>query len=55
MFKAQTEMEAIAVSAPSLRRGFNPVTMDEDMQLGTDAEMHYKRKPPSVRLIMCGR
>ena len=55
MFKAQTEMEAIAVSAPSLRRVFNPVTMDEDMHLGYDAEMQYKRKPPSVRLIMCGR
>ena len=53
MFKAQTEMEAIAVSAPQLRTVLNPVTLNEDEHLGYEAEVQYKRKPPTVRLIMC--
>ena len=53
MFKTQTEMEAIAVSSPKVRTVFNPVTMVEDEHLGYDAEVQYKRKENTVRLIMC--
>ena len=53
MFKTQTEMEAIAVSLPKVRTVFNPVTMVEDEHLGYDAEVQYKRKENTVRLIMC--
>ena len=49
----QTEMEAIAVSEPSLRTVLNPVTLNEDEHLAYDAEIQYKRKPPAVRMIMC--
>ncbi len=49
------EMEAIAVSKPTMRAVFNPNTLTEDMHLGYDAEMQYKRKAPAVRLIICGR
>ena len=51
--KPQTEMEAIAVSAPSMRTVFNPVTHNEDQHLAYDAEIQYKRKDPQVRMIMC--
>ena len=53
MFKTQAEMEAIAMSTPRLRPVFNPNTMAEDMHLGYDAEIQYKTKPPTVRLILC--
>ena len=53
MFKAQTEMGAIAVSSPGPRTVFNPVTLNEDEHLGYEAEIQYKRKEPAVRLIMC--
>lgn len=54
MFSTQSEMEAIAVTAPTIRTVFNPVTLTEDEHLGYDAEIQYKRKPKQVRLIMCG-
>ena len=53
MFHSQTEMEAIATTAPSLRTVFNPDTLAEDPHLCYDAEIQYKRKPPATRLIMC--
>ena len=53
MFKTQAEMEAIPISTPGPRTVFNPVTLNEDEHLGYEAEIQYKRKPPSVRLIMC--
>ena len=49
----KTEMEAIAVSKPTMRTIFNPSTMEEDEHLGYDAEVQYKRKDNQVRLIMC--
>ena len=49
----QTEMEAIAVTAPRMRTVFNPVTLEENEHLGYDAEVQYKRKENQVRLIMC--
>lgn len=51
----QTEMEAIPVSQPEVRTVFNPETLNEDPHLCYDAEIQYKRKPPQVRMIMCGR
>ena len=48
-------MEAIAVSPPRVRTVFNPVTMVEDEHLGYDAEVQYKRKENTVRLIMCSQ
>ena len=53
MFKTQTEMEAIAVSKPTMRTVMNPQTLEEDQHLGYDAEVQYKRKENTVRLIMC--
>ena len=53
MMKFQAEMEAIPVSSPRLRTVMNPVTLDENEHLGYDAEIQYKTKPPTVRLIMC--
>ena len=53
MFKAQTEMEAIAVSKPTMRTVMNPQTLEEDPHLCYDAEVQYKRKENTVRLIMC--
>lgn len=53
MKHAQTEMEAIAVSAPSMRTVLNPTTLNEDPHLAYDAEIQYKRKPPAVRMIIC--
>ena len=55
MFKTQTEMEAIAVSEPTMRTVMNPVTLQEDPHLGYDAEVQYKRKPNTVRLIICSK
>jgi hypothetical protein len=55
MFKMMSEMEAIPVTAPTIRTVFNPVTHEEDEHLAYDAEIQYKRKPPAVRMIMCGR
>lgn len=46
-------MEAIAVSAPSMRTVLNPTTLNEDPHLAYDAEIQYKRKPPAVRMIIC--
>ena len=51
--KTLTEMEAIVVSEPSVRPVLNPATQEEDMHMSYDAEMQYKRKPPSTRLILC--
>jgi hypothetical protein len=53
MKHTQTEMEAIAVSAPSMRTVLNPTTLNEDPHLAYDAEIQYKRKPPAVRMIIC--
>ena len=53
MKHTQTEMEAIAVSKPTLRTVMNPQTLEEDQHLGYDAEVQYKRKENTVRLIMC--
>ena len=53
MFKTQTEMEAIAVSKPTMLIVMNPQTLEEDQHLGYDAEVQYKRKENTVRLIMC--
>ena len=53
MFKTQTEMEAIAVSPPQMRKVMNPTTFAEDPHLCYDAEIQYKRKDPAVRMIMC--
>ena len=50
-----SEMEAIPVTAPTVRTVFNPNTLTEDSHLAYEAEIQYKRKPPSVRLIMCSR
>ena len=44
-------MEAIAVSAPSMRTVLNPTTLNEDPHLAYDAEIQYKRKPPAVRMM----
>ena len=49
----QTEMEAIVVTAPTMRTVFNPVTLEENEHLGYGAEVQYKRKENQVRLIMC--
>ena len=53
MKHTQTEMEAIAVSKPTMRTVMNPQTLEEDQHLGYDAEVQYKRKENTVRLIMC--
>ena len=53
MFKFQAEMEAIAVTAPTMRTVMNPTTFNEDDHLCYDAEVQYKRKENQVRLIMC--
>jgi len=53
MFKVQTEMEAIAVTAPQMRAVMNPETLELDPHLCYDAEVQYKRKENQVRLIMC--
>ena len=53
MNHTQTEMEAIAVSRPTMRTVMNPVTLTEDPHLCYDAEIQYKRKENQVRMIMC--
>lgn len=53
MKHTQTEMEAIAVSAPSMRAVMNPDTHELAPHLCYDAEVQYKRKDNQVRLIMC--
>ena len=53
MKHTQTEMEAIAMTLPSVRPVLNPVTLEEDLHLSYDAEIQYKRKPPATRLILC--
>ena len=53
MFKTQAEMEAVVVTAPVMRTVMNPVTLTADEHLGYDAEIQYKRKPPTTRLILC--
>ena len=53
MFKTQTEMEAIAMTAPQMRTVLNPVTLNEDEHYGYHAEIQYKRKAPATRLILC--
>ena len=55
MFKTQTEMEAIAMTLPQNRTVLNPITLEEDIHYGYDAEIQYKRKPPTTRLILCSR
>ena len=55
MFKTQTEMEAVAKTEPQMRTVLNPVTLNEDVHYGYDAEIQYKRKPPATRLILCSR
>ena len=55
MKHTQTEMEAIAVSKPTMRTVMNPQTLEEDQHLGYDAEVQYKRKENTVRLIMCSQ
>jgi hypothetical protein len=51
----RTELEAIAVSQPSMQTVMNPSTMQEDEHLCYQAEVQYKRKDNQVRLIMCSR
>ena len=51
----RTELEAIAVSKPSMQTVMNPSTMQEDEHLCYQAEVQYKRKENQVRLIMCSR
>lgn len=53
MKTTQTEMEAIAVTAPHMGTVFNPSTLEEDEHLVYDAEIQYKRKENQVRMIMC--
>ena len=53
MKRVQTELEAIAMTAPTKRTVLNPVTLNEDPTLAYDAEVQYKRKPPQTRMIMC--
>ena len=55
MNHTQTEMEAIAVSRPTMRTVMNPATLTEDPHLCYDAEIQYKRKENKVRMIMCSR
>ena len=51
----RTELEAIAVTQPTMQTVMNPVTMQEDPHLCYSAEVQYKRKDNQVRLIMCSR
>ena len=53
MFKTQAEMEAVPVTTPAMMTVMNPLTLAEDPHLGYQAEIQYKRKPPTVRMIMC--
>ena len=49
----RTELEAIAVTEPTMQTVMNPATMQEDPHLCYEAEVQYKRKDNQVRLIMC--
>ena len=49
----QTELEAIAVSLPSIRSVMHPELQEAVPHLCYDAEVQYKRKDNQVRLIMC--
>lgn len=51
--RIKAEMEAIPLTKPEVRTVLNPHTLEEDMHLSYDAEIQYKRKDPSVRLILC--
>ena len=53
MFNTQTEMEAIAVSEPTMRVVMHPELKEPVPHLCYDAEVQYKRKENQVRLIMC--
>ncbi len=53
MKHTQAEMEAIVITPPVMRTVMNPSTLTEDAHLGYDAEIQYKRKPPTTRLILC--
>ena len=53
MFKTQTELEAIAVSEPTMRVVMHPELQELVPHLCYDAEVQYKRKENQVRLIMC--
>ena len=50
---SHTELEAIAVTKPTMQTVMNPVTLQEDPHLCYEAEVQYKRKDNQVRLIMC--
>ena len=52
-FRPLAEMEAIPLTTPQMRTVLNPQTLEEDVHLGYDAEIQYKRKDPAVRLILC--
>ena len=53
MFTTQTEMEAIAVSEPTIRVVMHPELQEPVPHLCYDAEVQYKRKENQVRLILC--
>ena len=53
--KTMAEMEAIAVSAPSMRQVMHPEKGELVDHLCYDAEVQYKTKDNVVRLIMCSR
>jgi hypothetical protein len=53
MRRVMGEMEAIPMSPPQIKTVLNPETLEEDEHLGYDAEVQYKRKEPTVRLILC--
>ena len=53
MFTTQSEMEAIAVSEPTMRSVTPPESQELVPHLCYDAEVQYKRKENQVRLIMC--
>ena len=55
MFHTQAEMEAIAVSEPSMRQVMHPELGELVPHLCYDAEVQYKRKENQVRLIMCSK
>lgn len=55
MLHTQAEMEAVVEKAPTMMTVFNPVTLQEDPHYAYMAEIQYKRKPPTVRLILCSR
>ena len=50
MFHVQTEMEAVVVSEPSIR---TVQQLHYRRICIYDAEIQYKRKPPTTRMILC--